>query len=107
MDNMTFYRLPPVRSEEVAVGVTAKIICDPRSELQPRLDLAIANTSATKGTDLIYIKLGSDGVATATNWVLDVGDTLVISGEQGFPCHQDTVTAICATANGKVNILER
>jgi hypothetical protein len=104
---LDFWRLPPVRSEQVLVGVTAKQVCETRSELQPRLDLAIANVSATKGTDLVYIKLGSDGIATTTDWVLDVGDTLTISGEQGFPCHQDTVTAICTTANGKINILER
>jgi hypothetical protein len=107
MVNIYFGIYPPVRNEQIAVGVTSIQIAEERPQTQPRQDIAIANTSPTKGTDLIYIYFGSQGVATNTAWVLDVGDTIVMSSEKDYPCHQDTISAICATANGKINIIER
>jgi len=103
-----FTRLPPARNEQVNVGVAASTIAETRSEDQPRQSITIQNTSPTAGTDLITIRLGSDGIATANNGlVLDVGDTWTDASDTGYKCHQDTITAICATANGKLSILER
>lgn len=105
--NLDFSRLPPARNEQVSVGVASSIISEARSELQPRQVIVLQNTSSTAGTDLIYLNLGSQGVATTTLFVLDVGDTFVDANDSGYSCHQDTISAICATANGKLSIIER
>jgi hypothetical protein len=103
-----FTRLPPARNEQVDVTATASTIAESRSEDQPRQVISIQNTSPTAGTDLITIRLGSSGIATANNGlVLDVGDIWTDATDSGYQCHQDTITAICATANGKLSILER
>jgi len=103
-----FQRLQPVRNEQVNVIATSGIIAETRSELQPRQAIIIQNTSATKGTDIITLFLGTSGVATSNNGiVLDVGDTWVDANDSGYQCHQDVISAICATANGKLSIMER
>lgn len=107
MVNIQFGRLPPVRNEQVLVGVASQIISEARSELLPRIDMVIQNASAIAGTDIIYIRLGSDGVATTSLFKLDVDDIMILTTDQTAPCHQDVVSAICATANGKLNIIER
>jgi hypothetical protein len=103
----SFSRLPPARNEQILVTATSKIIADARVELQPRQVWIIQNVSPTKGTDIIYVRLGSEGVADNTLFPLDVGDSIVDSNDSGYTCHQDTISAICATANGKINIIER
>lgn len=107
MGYIDFWRLAPARNEQVNVTATDSIISESRTEVQPRIDIALQNVSTTKGVDLISIRFGSDGVATTAMWTLDVGDTLIMSSSEGYPCFQDTIHAICATANGKLNILER
>lgn len=107
MVNILFSRLPPARNEQVLVGVTSSIIAEARSELQPRQVIIIQNNSPTAGTDLVSINLGSAGVATTTLFTLDVGDIFVDSSDSGYLCHQDTISAICTTANGKLSIIER
>lgn len=108
MANIDFWRLPPARNEQVSVIGTSSIISESRTEVQPRVSIIIQNRSPTAGTDLITLFLGSNGVATPNNGiVLDVGDTWVDATDNGYICHQDTISAVCATANGKLNILER
>lgn len=106
-NDLSFSRLQPTRNEQVSVTATASIISEDRTEIQPRTAIILQNTSATPGTDLIYIYFGSNGVATTTSFKLDVGDTLIDVTDSGYICNQGTITAICATANGKLNIIER
>jgi len=97
----------PVRNEQILVGLTVVKAAESRDYLQPREMITIANNSATKGTDLIYIFFGSAGQASTTAWVLDIGDSITDATDGGYICGQDVITAICATANGKLNIIER
>jgi hypothetical protein len=107
MTDISFSRLTPTRNEQVSVTATVGKIAEDRSELQPRQGIIITNTSPTAGTDYIYIYFGSDGVATTTSYKLDVNDTISDITDGGYICNQGTITAVCATANGKLNIIER
>lgn len=107
MDQYEFSRLKPTRNERVNVGTSVVIISEDRTEIQPRTAIILQNASTTAGTDLIYIYFGSTGTASTTNFVLDVNDVLGDVNDGGYVCNQGTVTAVCATANGKLNIIER
>lgn len=107
MDNLGFNRLPPTRNEQVLVGTSLVRLCDTRTELQPRTALMIQNVGPTAGTDIVYIFIGSSGQATATAWAVDVGDSFFDISDGGYTCNQDTVTIIGATANCKINVIER
>lgn len=94
------------RNEKVAVAASSKIISDKRNEANPRKMILVRNIS-TDAADIITINLGAQQATAQTGIVLNKNEFFSDSTDSGYQCFQGTITAICATANGQVAILER
>ena len=99
----------PTRNEQVLIGVTAVTVSESRS-LTPsnkRKVILIRNTSPA-AADIITVWFSSSGVAAANSGIkLLQGESVADSSDSGYDCFQDKITAICATANGTINVYER
>lgn len=95
-----------VRNDSVAVGVTSVIIAEVRPSTVPRRDILIRNISPN-AADIITVNLGSVIAVANKGIVIQQGESFSFSTEQSNPCPQCQFSAICATANGVVSIMER
>jgi hypothetical protein len=96
----------PTRNEEVAVGTSNTIVSENRLLQQPRKNITIRNTSSN-AADIITVNLGYNEAAAGAGIVLKQNESFTDSSETGYKCYQGVITAICATANGKLAVYER
>lgn len=96
----------PSRNEEITVSTTNKTIADARNELKPRVAIVVRNTSASSA-DVITVNMGFNTAVAGAGIVLQQNESFTDSSETGYQCWQGVITAICATANGKLAIFER
>jgi hypothetical protein len=95
-----------VRNEQVSVTTSSAVICSPRFGTTPRKVLVIRNTSPN-ATDIITINLGGASATANKGIVLKQYESFSDSSETGYQCHQDFISAICETADGKLSIMEK
>lgn len=93
------------RNEAVLVGASSVIIAEARNEENPRKMILIRNISPN-AADIITVNLGLAATAD-TGIVLRQYESFTDSTDAGYLAFQAAITAICATANGKLAILER
>lgn len=106
-DGLFSTRYEPVRNEKVLVGVASTTVSEARSEYQDRKLIVVRNISANTA-DTISISFTSSGLAIADNGiVLEKGESFVDATGEGYKCFQDKISAICATANGVLSVMER
>lgn len=101
-------RYQPVRNEQLAVGLTNTRVSEARSDTPDNIRkvIVIRNISPDVA-DEITINLGN-GVAVLNNGiVLKQYESFTDSYDAGYLPHQDQISAICATANGLLSIMER
>ena len=96
----------PTRNEQVDVIATSSIIAEARNELNARKVISIRNTS-TAEVDIITINLGFNEATSNNGIVLKMGESFTDTSETGYNAYQGSISAICATANGKLSIFER
>lgn len=94
------------RNEQVSVTTTQGKVADARNELKPRVSIVIRNTSPNQA-DIITVNFGFNTAVANQGMVLQQNESISDSSENGYQCWQGVVTAICATANGKLSIFER
>lgn len=95
-----------VRNEQVNVTTASSVVVNSRLGQQARKAIIIRNTSSA-AADIITLALGSDAAVALNGIVLHMNETWCDSSETGYLCHQDFISAICATANGKLSIMEK
>ena len=95
-----------IRNEQIAVGVTSTIIANVRLSTSPRKDILVRNIS-TSVLDIITVNLGSQQAVLNTGIIIQQGESFSFSSEASNPAPQCQFTAICATANGLLSIMER
>lgn len=94
------------RNEQVSIGTSSIVIANPRFSTKPRKAIVIRNTS-DNADDIITIALGQASATNGNGLVLRQNDSFSDSTESGYLCHQDFISAICSTANGKLSIMEK
>jgi len=94
------------RNDQVDVTTSNGKIADARNELKPRVSIVIRNTSASTA-DIITVNFGFNTAVANKGMVLQQNESISDSSENGYQCWQGVITAICATANGKLSIFER
>ncbi len=95
----------PARNESVLVGTANVILSNPRQAGARRKVILIRNNSPN-AADIITVTYGNVSVADA-GIVLKQYESFADSNDGGYECWQGTINAICATANGKIAIMER
>lgn len=105
-DNFFAMTSESVRNEQVAVGTTSKLVAEIRLLTAPRRDILLRNIS-TNPADIISVNLGNQIAVANTGIVLQQGESFSFSSESSNPAPQCQFTAICATANGILAIMER
>lgn len=94
------------RNETVAVTTSSSIISDKRNDANPRKVILIRNVSLAVA-DIITVNLGAQQAVANTGIILKQGESFIDSTDSGYTCFQGSLTAICATANGQLSIMER
>ncbi len=100
------YFQEPSRQESVLIGTSSKIISEFRHEQEPRRVIVVRNISPN-AADVISIAFGLTQAVNDTGIVLRQYESFTETTDAGYQCFQGSITAICATANGKLAILER
>lgn len=95
-----------VRNDAVAVPASSTLLTYARNRDNKRKMIMIRNIS-TNVLDVITINLGLQSATANTGIRLNKDESFVDSTSEGYECFQGEITAICATANGNVMILER
>ena len=91
-----------VRNETLAVGTTSVEVAPQRR----RISILVRNTSPN-AIDIITVHMGN-GLAVANKGiVLQQNESFSDSTDTGYEAFQGTITAICATVNGQLSIMER
>lgn len=96
----------PSRNDQVAVGTTSTQIAYARNAENPRKVIVFRNTS-TAAADIITINLGFGAAVANKGIVLRQYESFTDSMDGGYQCWQGMITAICATANGLLSVMER
>lgn len=94
------------RNESVLVAASSKVLSEARNGVNPRKNIVIRNTSPN-AADIITINLGYTPATAGAGIVLNQNEAYSDSTESDYESYQGVITAICATANGKVAIYER
>jgi len=103
---MAFFPRQPARNDKIAVGTSSVVILEALADQTPRKSFSIRNTSSADA-DIISLTFGSELAVANEGVVLNRNEIWQESSEQDNPCWQAQVTAICATANGQLTIMER
>jgi hypothetical protein len=96
----------PARNDALDVSTASVNVCGRRPEQMPRKAYAIRNISPNN-TDIISLALGLEIAANNEGIVLRQYEIWQESSESNNPCFQGTISAICATATGKLAVFER
>ena len=94
------------RNETVAVGVSSVRVSDACNDVNPRKNIVIRNTSPN-AADVITINFGYNPAVASQGIVLNQNEAISDTTEAGYQSYQGVITAICATANGQLSIMER
>lgn len=94
------------RNEQVSVTTSSSVISNARSPNTPRKKILIRNTSPN-ATDIITLNIGNNTATANQGVVLYQYEFWSDSSEIGNEAHQGVISAICATATGKLSIFER
>jgi len=94
------------RNEKVLVSTSSKVISEARNIHNPREVIAVRNIS-DNAADIITVNLGFNVAVADNGIVLRQNESFTDNTETGYQAHQGGITAICATANGKLSIFER
>jgi len=94
------------RNEQVSVNTSSSVVCESRNKINPRKAIIIRNTS-DDSADKITLNIGYNEATSNNGIVLGKDESWGDNSETGYNCHQGAITAICATANGKLSIYER
>jgi len=104
---MTYsYFQEPSRNESVLVGTSSVVVSEFRHEQEPRKVIVIRNISPDP-LDIISIAFGLTQAVANNGIVLRQYESFTETTDAGYQCFQGSITAICATANGKLSIMER
>lgn len=95
----------PARNATINVSTSSVLIAEVRTR-PARRDLLVRNISPN-AADIISVALGTVQAVANTGIVLQQGESFVFSTDVGNPCPQCQFSAICATANGVLSIMER
>lgn len=95
-----------VRNTSIAVGTSSVLIAEIKLSVAPRRDILVRNISPN-AADIITVNLGNQQAIANTGIILQQGESFSFSSEATNPCPQCQFTAICATANGLLSIMER
>lgn len=90
----------------VDVGTSSVVVSQARNELGQRNTLVIRNISPNSA-DIITVNLGQRQATADAGIVLNKGESFSESKSAGYKNFQGVITAICATANGKLAVFER
>lgn len=96
----------PSRNDQVAVGASSVVVSEARTDAVPRRFIVIRNTSPNDA-DIITVNVGNNQAVANKGLVLRRWDAWTDNSDTGYACHQGSITAICATANGQLSITER
>lgn len=96
----------PVRNESVSVGTSNVIVMTPRASTSPRIAYVIRNVS-DDATKIISVTLGAFQAQNNTGIVLRQYESFSDSSDNGYTCHQGSITAVCAVAGGTLSVMER
>jgi hypothetical protein len=101
------YAQPNARNEQVNVIATSGKILDATFSGQPRRQMILRNTSPN-AIDIITIALGQNKAVVNQGIVLRQNDVYMESAVNNptLDVWQGSVQGICATANGKLSIME-
>jgi hypothetical protein len=103
---MSFFGQDPTRNEQIDVTTSAVVVSEARNDLNPRKDILLRNTS-TNTADVITVAIGFTQPTANNGIVLRMNESVSFSNETGYQMPQGTISAVCATANGKLSIFER
>jgi hypothetical protein len=104
-ENTYAFITEPTINTEIAVGLNSTIITFARNAQNKRRDYIIRNVS-DNDADIISVTRGFQGAVNNSGIVLKKGETFFESSDK-YDCYQGVITAICATANGKLALSER
>jgi hypothetical protein len=94
------------RNDSVAVGTSSVVISEIRLMQNPRRDILVRNISPN-AADIITVNIGPTIAVANVGIILRQYENFSFSSEVSNPCPQGQFTAICATANGVLAIMER
>jgi hypothetical protein len=101
-------RYEPVRNEDLDIGLTSVKICDARSDNNENIrKVIVIRNISPNATDTISIFLGNGLAENNKGIVLKQYESFTDSYDASYLPHQDQISGICATATGKVSIMER
>lgn len=96
----------PTRNEQISITGTSSIVSEARNKINPRKVIVLRNTS-TNAADIITVNMGFNQATANNGIVLQKGEAFSDTSETGYESYQGQISAICATANGKLSVFER
>jgi len=107
LEGQRYFQLQePTRNEKLAVGATSVVVAETRNVDNPRKVIILRNTS-DNAAKIITVHMGQGVAVAEVGIVLKQNEAVTDSSESGYKCHQGTITAICAVADGQLSIFER
>lgn len=106
MNTLSYFQ-EPTRNDKISVGLSAVVVSDARqNQEQPRKVIVVRNVSPD-AADVITVAFGLTQAVANNGIVLRQYESFTESEESTFKPFQGTITAICATANGQLSVMER
>jgi len=104
----------PVRNEIVLVGVSSVVVSQARQGGERRKSITIRNNSPN-AIDIITLNFGQQNAVANTGITLRQYESVTDASDRdeddpqshGYSTFQGVITAICATANGSLSVMER
>jgi len=103
---MAFFPRQPARNDVVAISTSSVVIFEALADQTPRKSFSIRNTSSN-AADIISLTFGNERAVANEGVVLNQNEIWQESSEINNECFQGVISAICATANGQLSIMER
>lgn len=96
------------RTENVAVSTTSLQISprrDDRSDLRRQF---VLRNNSPNAIDIITIELGENLAVAGTGAIILLqGQPYGEADGEGFECHKGAISAVCATVNGVLGVMEK
>lgn len=98
-----------VRNEAVLVGITGVTVAEDRVGSNNERKSIIIRNNSPNATDIITVQLSTENQAITADAgiILRQFEAFTDSNDSGYKCFQGKITAICATATGKLAVMER
>ena len=98
--------IEPTRNENITVGTTSLTISDARTEKNKRKVIHLKNISADT-TTVITVNFGFGIAAVNKGVILNNGEAVSDTSEQGYEAYQGMILAVASAAGGTLAIFER